>query len=241
MESMQSTNDGSKLRKLVIIPAYNESASIVNTVNDVKENAKDFDYVVINDHSKDNTLQICKEAGLNVIDLPLNLGIGGAVQTGYLYACQNGYDIAVQFDGDGQHDAKYLNEMAEILVKEQADMVIGSRFIEKEGFQSSFTRRLGIRYFTFLIKLLTGKKITDPTSGYRMCNRKIIELFAGNYPKDYPEPETTTWILRKKLKVLEIPVIMRAREEGVSSISFKKSFYYMFKVTMAIIIERTRR
>lgn len=241
MESIQSTNESIKLRKLVIIPAYNESASIVNTVNDIKKNAPDFDYVVINDHSKDNTLQICKDAGLNVIDLPLNLGIGGAVQTGYLYACQNGYDIAVQFDGDGQHDAKYLNEMAEKLVKEQADMVIGSRFIEKEGFQSSFTRRLGIRYFTFLIKILTGQKITDPTSGYRMCNRKIIELFAGNYPKDYPEPETTTWILRKKLKVLEIPVIMRAREEGVSSISLKKSFYYMFKVTMAIIIERTRR
>lgn len=241
MESIQSTNESIKLRKLVIIPAYNESASIVNTVNDIKKNAPDFDYVVINDHSKDNTLQICKDAGLNVIDLPLNLGIGGAVQTGYLYACQNGYDIAVQFDGDGQHDAKYLNEMAETLVKEQADMVIGSRFIEKEGFQSSFTRRLGIRYFTFLIKILTGQKITDPTSGYRMCNRKIIELFAGNYPKDYPEPETTTWILRKKLKVLEIPVIMRARGEGVSSISLKKSFYYMFKVTMAIIIERTRR
>ena len=241
MESMQSTNESIKLRKLVIIPAYNESASIVNTVNDIKKNAPGFDYIVINDHSKDNTLQVCKDAGLNVIDLPLNLGIGGAVQTGYLYACQNGYDIAVQFDGDGQHDAKYLNEMAETLVKEQADMVIGSRFIEKEGFQSSFTRRLGIRYFTFLIKLLTGQKITDPTSGYRMCNRKIIELFAGNYPKDYPEPETTTWILRKKLKVLEIPVIMRAREEGVSSISFKKSFYYVFKVTMAIIIERTRR
>ncbi len=241
MESIQSTNESIKLRKLVIIPAYNESASIVNTVNDINKNAPDFDYVVINDHSKDNTLQVCKDAGLNVIDLPLNLGIGGAVQTGYLYACQNGYDIAVQFDGDGQHDAKYLNEMAETLVKEQADMVIGSRFIEKEGFQSSFTRRLGIRYFTFLIKILTGQKITDPTSGYRMCNRKIIELFAGNYPKDYPEPETTTWILRKKLKVLEIPVIMRAREEGVSSISFKKSFYYMFKVTMAIIIERTRR
>lgn len=241
MESIQSTNESIKLRKLVIIPAYNESASIVNTVNDIKKNAPDFDYVVINDHSKDNTLQVCKDAGLNVLDLPLNLGIGGAVQTGYLYACQNGYDIAVQFDGDGQHDAKYLNEMAETLVNEQADMVIGSRFIEKEGFQSSFTRRLGIRYFTFLIKILTGQKITDPTSGYRMCNRKIIELFAGNYPKDYPEPETTTWILRKKLKVLEIPVIMRAREEGVSSISLKKSFYYMFKVTMAIIIERTRR
>lgn len=238
---MQDIKDAKKLKKLVIIPAYNESASIVNTVNDIKENAKDFDYVVINDRSKDNTLNICRDAGLNVIDLPLNLGIGGAVQTGYLYAFQNGYDIAVQFDGDGQHDAKYLDVMAEKLVKEQADMVIGSRFIEKEGFQSSFTRRLGIRYFSGLIKLMTGKTITDPTSGYRMCNRRIIELFAGNYPKDYPEPETTTWILRKKLKVLEIPVVMRAREEGVSSISPKKSIYYMFKVSMAIIIERTRR
>lgn len=238
---MQDIKDAKKLKKLVIIPAYNESASIVNTVNDIKENAKDFDYVVINDRSKDNTLKICQDAGLNVIDLPLNLGIGGAVQTGYLYAFQNGYDIAVQFDGDGQHDAKYLDVMAEKLVKEQADMVIGSRFIEKEGFQSSFTRRLGIRYFSGLIKLMTGKTVTDPTSGYRMCNRRIIELFAGNYPKDYPEPETTTWILRKKLKVLEIPVVMRAREEGVSSISPKKSIYYMFKVSMAIIIERTRR
>ena len=238
---MQDLKDAKKLKKLVIIPAYNESASIVNTVNDIKENAKDFDYVVINDRSKDNTLKICRDAGLNVIDLPLNLGIGGAVQTGYLYAFQNGYDIAVQFDGDGQHDAKYLDVMAEKLVKEQADMVIGSRFIEKEGFQSSFTRRLGIRYFSGLIKLMTGKTVTDPTSGYRMCNRRIIELFAGNYPKDYPEPETTTWILRKKLKVLEIPVVMRAREEGVSSISPKKSIYYMFKVSMAIIIERTRR
>ena len=238
---MQDIKDAKKLKKLVIIPAYNESASIVNTVNDIKENAKDFDYVVINDRSKDNTLKICRDAGLNVIDLPLNLGIGGAVQTGYLYAFQNGYDIAVQFDGDGQHDAKYLDVMAEKLVKEQADMVIGSRFIEKEGFQSSFTRRLGIRYFSGLIKLMTGKTVTDPTSGYRMCNRRIIELFAGNYRKDYQEPETTTWILRKKLKVLEIPVVMRAREEGVSSISPKKSIYYMFKVSMAIIIERTRR
>ena len=156
---MQDIKDAKKLKKLVIIPAYNESASIVNTVNDIKENAKDFDYVVINDRSKDNTLKICRDAGLNVIDLPLNLGIGGAVQTGYLYAFQNGYDIAVQFDGDGQHDAKYLDVMAEKLVKEQADMVIGSRFIEKEGFQSSFTRRLGIRYFSGLIKLMKEKPL----------------------------------------------------------------------------------
>lgn len=229
------------MKKLVIIPAYNESASIVNTINDIKDNAPDFDYVVINDRSKDNTYDVCVKEGINVINLPLNLGIGGAVQTGYWYAYENGYDIAVQFDGDGQHDAKYLNTMVQVLEKEQADMVIGSRFIEKEGFQSSSTRRFGIKYFSMLIKLLTGKRITDPTSGFRMCNRKVIEIFANQYPKDYPEPETTTGILRRKMKVVELPVVMRAREKGVSSISPKKSIYYMFKVTLAIIIERTRR
>lgn len=229
------------LKKLVIIPAYNESASIVSTVNDIKENAPDFDYVIINDRSKDNTYEICIENKLNVISLPLNLGIGGAVQTGYWYAVENGYDIAVQFDGDGQHDAKYLNSMADYLVKNECDMVIGSRFITKEGFQSSSMRRLGIRYFTVLIKIMTGKKITDPTSGYRMCNRKVAEIFANSYPKDYPEPETTVGILRRKMKILEIPVIMRARTEGVSSISPRKSIYYMFKVTLAILMERLRR
>lgn len=229
------------MKKIVIIPAYNESASIVNTVKDIKENAPDFDYVVINDRSKDNTYNVCVENNINVVNLPLNLGIGGAVQTGYWYAFENGYDIAVQFDGDGQHDAKYLDTMAESLVANNADMVIGSRFIEKKGFQSSSTRRFGIKYFSALIKLLTGKRITDPTSGYRMCNRRVIEMFANSYPKDYPEPETTTSILRKKMNVVEIPVVMRAREEGVSSISPKKSIYYMFKVTLAIIIERTRK
>ncbi len=229
------------MKKIVIIPAYNESASIVNTVKDIKENAPDFDYVVINDRSKDNTYNVCVENNINVVNLPLNLGIGGAVQTGYWYAFENGYDIAVQFDGDGQHDAKYLDTMAESLAENNADMVIGSRFIEKKGFQSSSTRRFGIKYFSALIKLLTGKRITDPTSGYRMCNRRVIEMFANSYPKDYPEPETTTSILRKKMNVVEIPVVMRAREEGVSSISPKKSIYYMFKVTLAIIIERTRK
>ena len=229
------------MKKLVIIPAYNESASIVNTIADITENAPGFDYVIINDRSKDNTYDLCVKNGLNVLNLPLNLGIGGAVQTGYWYAYENGYDIAVQFDGDGQHDAKYLEKMSEVLVKNSADMVIGSRFIEKEGFQSSSTRRFGIKYFSFLIKLLTGKRITDPTSGYRMCNRRVIEQFANTYPKDYPEPETTTSLLRQKMNVMEIPVIMRAREEGVSSISPKKSIYYMLKVTIEIVIERMRK
>ena len=229
------------MKKLVIIPAYNESASIVNTVNDIKTNAPDFDYVVINDRSKDNTYKICVDNNINVLDLPLNLGIGGAVQTGYWYALENGYDIAVQFDGDGQHDAKYLGVMVDSLVSNNADMVIGSRFIEKQGFQSSVARRFGIKYFSALIKLLTSNRITDPTSGYRMCNKKVIELFVNNYPKDYPEPETVTSVLRKKLNVIEIPVVMRPREEGVSSISLKKSVYYMFKVTLAIMIERIRK
>ena len=229
------------MKKLVIIPAFNESASIVSTVNDIIENAPEFDYIVINDRSRDNTYDICIENNINVINLPLNLGIGGAVQTGYWYAYDNGYDVAVQFDGDGQHDAKYLNDMVKSLVDNNYDMVMGSRYINKEGFQSSSMRRLGIKYFTLLIRILTGKKITDPTSGFRMCNRKIISMFANAYPKDYPEPETTVKVLRKKMNVSEVPVVMRARTEGVSSISPFKSIYYMFKVTLAILIERTRR
>ena len=229
------------MKKIAIIPAYNEKDSIVKTVNDILENAPGFDYVIVNDCSRDNTMDICRYNGFNVLNLPINLGIGGAVQTGYLYAYRKGYDIAVQFDGDGQHDAKYLNEMADFMVENEADMVIGSRFIDKEGFQSSKLRRAGIGYFTWLIKLLSGTTITDPTSGMRMCNRKTIEMFANEYPRDYPEPESTMRLLRHKRKVLEMPVRMRAREEGVSSISsFKSQIYYMIKVTMAIIIEKLR-
>ena len=229
------------MKKLVIIPAYNEKDSIVNTVKDIKDNAPGFDYIVVNDCSTDNTYDVCVENGLKVINLPLNLGIGGAVQTGYLYAFQNGYDIAVQFDGDGQHDAAYVNEMADYLVKNECDMVIGSRFIEKEGFQSSGLRRIGIKYFTGLIKLLTGKKITDPTSGMRMVNKKLLEKFTDEYPKDYPEPESVVTILSEKYKVTEIPVVMNEREEGVSSISLKNSVYYMIKVSFAILIARMKK
>ena len=158
-----------------------------------------------------------------------------------MYAARNGYDIAVQVDGDGQHDPKFLSKMAVYMENEGADMVIGSRFINKEGFQSSGARRIGIKYFTMLIKLLTGVNITDPTSGLRMVNREIIEFFAEEYPKDYPEPESVVAILRRKKKVMEIPVIMRERSGGVSSISMKKSVYYMIKVSLAILIERIRK
>lgn len=229
------------MKKLVIIPAYNEKDSIVNTVKDIKDNAQGFDYIVVNDCSTDNTYDVCVENGLKVINLPLNLGIGGAVQTGYLYAFQNGYDIAVQFDGDGQHNASYLDSMSKKLVEENLDMVIGSRYIEKEGFQSSGMRRMGIKYFTGLIKLLTGKKITDPTSGMRMINRKIMKQFSEEYPKDYPEPESIVTILKEGAKVEEIPVKMNAREEGVSSISPSKSIYYMVKVSIAVLIAAIRK
>ena len=225
------------MKKLVIIPAYN----IKKTVEEIEKKANEFDYIIINDCSTDDTKKICEKNNFNVINLPINLGIGGAVQTGYRYAYEQGYDIAVQVDGDGQHDPAFLNKMAEYLTEKNINMVIGSRFIEKQGFQSSGTRRIGIKYFTCLIRLLTGKVITDPTSGLRMIDREVIELFAEDYPKDYPEPESVVAILRRKKKVDEIPVVMRERGGGVSSISIKKSIYYMIKVTLAIFIEVIRK
>lgn len=228
------------MKKLVIIPAYNEQGGIEKTVRDVQKYASDFDYVVINDCSTDHTLEVCRKNGFHVINLPVNLGIGGGVQTGYVYAWRNGYDIAVQFDGDGQHNAKFLNDMADKLAKEHLDMVIGSRYIKKEGFQSSGLRRLGIRYFTALIKIVTGKKITDPTSGMRMAGRDVIEIYAKNYPKDYPEPESVVTILKENKKVEEVPVQMNARTQGVSSISPRKSVYYMIKVSLAILLAAVR-
>lgn len=228
------------MKSLVIIPAYNEEKSIEKTVLDIVQNAPEFDYVIVNDCSNDATLEVCRQKGMHVLNLPVNLGIGGAVQTGYLYAYKNHYDYAIQFDGDGQHDAKYLHEMRDYMIRHDVNMLIGSRYITKEGFQSTSLRRFGIKYFSVLIKLLTGTKVTDPTSGMRMVNRDIIELYAGCYPKDYPEPESVVAILRQHKKVEEYPVVMREREEGVSSISPLKSVYYMVKVTLAILVEALR-
>lgn len=229
------------MKKLVIIPAFNEEGNLEKTIKDIKDNAPDFDYVIINDCSTDKTLEMCRRHGFSYLNLPVNLGIGGAVQTGYRYAYYHGYDIAVQFDGDGQHSASHLEDMVTTLIDTESDMVIGSRFIEKEGFQSSGLRRIGIKYFTGLIKLLTGKKITDPTSGMRMVNKKLLEKFTDEYPKDYPEPESVVMILSEKYKVTEIPVVMNEREEGVSSISLKNSVYYMIKVSFAILIARMKK
>ena len=226
------------MKNIIIIPAYNESGNIENTIKDIKQNSKGFDYIIVNDCSTDNTLEICRENHFNYLNLPINLGIGGAVQAGYRYAYYHGYDTAVQFDGDGQHDASYLSALLEVLEKDEADMAIGSRFIENEGFQSSAMRRMGIKFFTRLIKILTGKRITDPTSGMRMVNRKLIKEVTFSYPKDYPEPESVVTVMCRGYRAKEVPVKMRSRSEGESSISMRKSVYYMIKVSMAIIIAR---
>ena len=229
------------LKKLIIIPAYNESECIEKTIENIQKNAEDFDYIIINDCSTDNTREICEKRGFHIINLPINLGIGGAVQTGYLYGVRYGYDMAVQVDGDGQHDAAFLDKMADVMAETESDMIIGSRFIDREGFQSSVLRRIGIKYFSILIRILTGKTITDPTSGMRMINRKLLKKFTDEYPKDYPEPESVVTVLSEKYKITEIPVIMNAREEGESSISLRSGIYYMIKVSFAIIVARMKK
>lgn len=227
-----------KLKVLIIIPAYNESESIEQVISHLTDQAPQYDYLIVNDGSTDSTLRICEKRGYQYLDLPINLGIGGAVQAGYVYAYKNDYDIAVQMDGDGQHDISYLEKMLTPILSEEADVVIGSRFIKKEGFQSSQTRRIGISILSFLIRITTGRKIIDVTSGYRAVNKKFIEIYSRDYPTDYPEPEAIVTAVMHRGRLMEVPVQMKARESGKSSITFRKSIYYMIKVTLAILICR---
>lgn len=226
------------MKVLVIIPAYNEEENILNTCNELKKEKLEghqLDFVVINDSSKDNTKQVCINNQINLIDLPCNLGIGGAVQTGYKYAYYHNYDVAIQFDGDGQHDAKYIKDLISEIEK-GTDLVIGSRYIcEKNEFKSTAMRRLGSNILRWLIKVFANTKVTDPTSGFRACNKRVIKIFANDYPTDYPEPETVASIAIRGLKVAEIPVEMKERIGGASSINSLKSVYYMIKVGLAII------
>lgn len=220
---------------LVIIPAFNESKNIVKTVQNLISVNKNIDYVVINDGSIDNTKDVCIEHNINFIDLPVNLGIGGAVQTGYLYAYNNSYDIAIQYDGDGQHNPEYIKNLIDD-IESGNDLTIGSRYItELSEFKSTKMRQFGINILSGLIKFVTGEKIYDPTSGFRACNKEIIRLFALNYPIDYPEPDSVTRVIKYGYKVGEIPVKMNPRENGKSSINFLNSIYYMIKVSICIL------
>ena len=226
------------MKSLVIIPAYNEQDSILKVVNKLKVDCPEADYVVINDSSTDNTLQILRDNNINYVNLPLNLGIGGGVQTGYKYAKEKGYDIAIQIDGDGQHDTKYLKKVIQPIEEGNADIVIGSRFIKKEGFQSSGMRRTGIKFLSELIKLTTKTKVLDVTSGFRAVNKRYIDKYAENYPIDYPEPEAIVMASLSGGRIKEVPVIMKERESGKSSIYSWKSIYYMIKVSLAIVLRK---
>ena len=232
---------------LIIIPCYNEEANILNVYQSImkcnKENHTNYDVIVINDGSVDNTENILNSNHIKHIKLIHNLGIGGAVQTGYKYAFENKYDIAVQFDGDGQHNVECVKNIVDPIIKGNADFVIGSRFIKKDNnnFNSTFSRRIGINIISFFVKLVTKKKIYDTTSGFRACNKDVIKEFSLDYPFEYPEPITDVRVLKKGYKIHETPVKMNERKGGKSSIRSWKSAYYMINVILSILIEGTRR
>ena len=222
------------MRTLLIIPAYNEAANIVQVACTVA--SAGYDFIVVNDGSTDDTLKLCHEHDLPVLNLKENLGIGGAVQAGHKYALEHGYEVDVQFDGDGQHDVSYVPSLLST-IEAGADLAIGSRFMEKsEGFRSSAMRRVGIRWLSAFIRLFSGIRITDPTSGFRACSLKAIKLFCRDYPMDYPEPESIVTAINHGLNVQEAPVVMRERAGGLSSIRAISSVYYMIKVSLAIAI-----
>jgi len=222
---------------LVIIPAYNEEESVVKVVLEVKTHLPHGDILVVNDGSMDLTSEKALAAGATVLDLPFNLGIGGAMQAGYKYALEKGYDIAIQVDGDGQHDPKEIPKLIRVLEEREVDMAIGSRFIGDSEFKSSMMRRMGISIFSKVISLILRQRITDPTSGFRAANQKAIRLFAFDYPQDYPEPEALVLLHQCGLKIAEVPVKMSERFAGGSSITTIRSIYYMVKVLLAIFVD----
>ena len=228
-------------RLLVIVPAYNEEGSIEKVVTNIGTANSQYDIVVINDCSTDRTSEILEKTFINHVDLPINLGIGGAMQTGYLYALDNKYDYAVQVDGDGQHDPKEIIRLVAKMESGKADMIIGSRFVEKTEYNQKIMRMLGINMFSLVTRFLIGQSIKDSTSGFRLVNHRVIKYFAENYPTDYPEPEVLVGLTRRGFKIVEIPVRMHLRETGVSSINSLRSVYYMAKVFFAMLIEKIRK
>ncbi len=230
---------------LLIIPAYDEDGSILSTCQSIldynKKHHTNYDFIVINDSSNDSTGKILDEAHLPHIDHIYNLGIGGAMQTGYKYARDYGYDIAIQFDGDGQHDINSVAALIQPIQEDQADLVIGSRFITKTGkFRSTFARRIGIKIISNYMKLLTHCSISDTTSGFRACNSHLIDIFARDYPNEYPEPVTTTFCLLRHYRVTEVSVTMNARTTGSSSIHTWKKAYYMINVFLTLLVVKIR-
>lgn len=226
-------------RILVIVPCYNEQGAIADVVRGLvglrQREGYALDVLIVNDCSTDRSMAIIRTLPCEHLNLPVNLGIGGAMHAGYRYAYRHGYDVAVQMDGDGQHPADQLPTVLEPVLQQEADVAIGSRFLNREGFQSSFTRRVGINYFRWLNQMLIGKTIHDSTSGFRAFNRRTIEIVNAYYPDEYPEPESIVQFGLQGLRIREVPVRMRHREEGVSSINTSRAFYYMLKVSLGIL------
>jgi glycosyltransferase involved in cell wall biosynthesis len=229
------------LRCIALVPAHNEESTIAGVVAEIKRFDPDFDVLVIDDGSTDETARAAQLAGADVVSLPFNLGIGGAVQTGLQFAHRNDFDIAVQVDGDAQHDPMEIPKILGPVVEGHADLVVGSRFLGEGEYEPPLSRLLGIKLLSQLVSLLVRERVTDPTSGFRALNRRAISLFASDYPHDYPEVEATVLVFRHRLKLAEVPVRMRLRGAGQSSITFRRSAYYMAKVLLALFIGLFRR
>lgn len=238
--SSAAPGPGDGRRILVIIPAHNEADSIAGVIADIRSSL-DCTIAVVNDGSTDDTARVAMDAGVELLTLPFNLGIGSTMQTGYLFAAQEGFDIAIQTDGDGQHDASYLPRLIEPILAGESDFVVGSRYLADSGYSGSRGRRAGTAFFSRVLSLLIGTRMTDATSGFRAVNKDVIGLFARDYPRDYPEVESLLQAHMARYRILEIPVSMRQRSGGRSSINRFRSFYYMVKVMLALMVVASRR
>ena len=226
---------------IAIVPAYNEQESVLRVIEEIRAFDPGFEVVVVDDGSVDGTAAAAERAGAHVVRLPFNLGIGGAVQTGFRYAHENGFRLAVRVDGDGQHDPAQLGALLGPVLADEADIVVGSRFAEDGGYRSSLSRRMGITILAKTLSVFVGRRVTDPTSGFQALNHKAIALFAADYPHDYPEVEAALMVHKHKLRMIEVPVQMRERSAGQSSIGALASVYYMVKVMLALFVGLFRK
>ena len=233
--------DAASLRRVAIVPAYNEQRNVGRVVRELHDFDPGLDVVVVSDGSRDGTAAEAAQAGATVLSLPFNLGIGGAVQTGFRYAYEEGYELAVRCDGDGQHIPSELDKVIAPVVAGEADIAVGSRFAGADGYRSSGARRIGIRLLAFVVSTIARQKVTDTTSGFQALNRRALELFAADYPHDYPEVEGMVMTIKHKLRLTEVPVQMRERQHGRSSITALRSIYYMAKVLTALFVGLFRR
>jgi glycosyltransferase involved in cell wall biosynthesis len=230
-----------KLRSIAIVPAFNEEGSLGTVLEEIHASDPELEVVVVNDGSTDGTARVAAAAGVAIVNLPFNLGIGGAVQTGYQYALEHGFELAIQVDADGQHDPSEIGLVIQPILEGRADLVVGTRFVTGGGYRGTRIRRVGIHLFAAVVSLLVRQRVSDTTSGFRAVNRKALRLFAADYPHDYPEVESIVLLSRHHLRMLEVPVQMRVRESGNSSITALRSAYYMIKVLLALFIGVFRR